>query len=165
MTSPKQPIAIYLHDHLAGAAYALDLVGSMRDNFRGQELGEFAAMLFAEIAADKEVLHSLASRLGPSSDVLKDTVAWLTEKVSRFKLAHDDPTGLGLFEALEFLTLGIHGKAALWRALAEVREQHDELARIDFAKLLKRAEEQEQAVEKFRLAAARNAFAHSGSTR
>jgi hypothetical protein len=60
--------------------------------------------------------------------------------------------------------LGIHGKASLWRALSEVREQHDELARIDFAKLLKRAEEQEQAVEKFRLAAARNAFAHSRST-
>jgi hypothetical protein len=165
MSSSKQPIAIYLHDHLAGAAYAVDLVGSMRDDFRGQEIGEFAAMLFAEIAADREVLHSLASRLGPSSDVLKDSVAWLTEKVSRFKLAHDDPTGLGLFEALEFLTLGIHGKAALWRALAEVEEQHDELARIDFAKLLKRAEEQEQAVEKSRLAAARNAFVHSGSTR
>jgi hypothetical protein len=161
MSSSKQSLAIYLHDHLAGAAYALDLVGSMRDNFRGQELGEFAAMLFAEIAADKEVLHSVASRLGPSSDILKDSVAWLTEKVSRFKIAHNDPAGLGLFELLEFLTLGIHGKAALWRALAEVREQHDELARIDFAKLLKRAEEQEQAVDKFRLAAARNAFGSS----
>jgi hypothetical protein len=164
MSSSKQSLAIYLHDHLAGAAYALDLVGSMRDNFRGQELGEFAAMLFAEIAADKEVLHSVASRLGPSSDILKDSVAWLTEKVSRFKIAHNDPTGLGLFELLEFLTLGIHGKAALWRALSEIREQHDELARIDFAKLLKRAEDQEQAVERFRLAAARNAFAHSDST-
>jgi hypothetical protein len=161
MSSSKQSLAIYLHDHLAGAAYALDLVGSMRDNFRVQELGEFAAMLFAEIAADKEVLYSVASRLGPSSDILKDSVAWLTEKVSRFKIAHNDPTGLGLFEVLEFLTLGIQGKAALWRALAEVREQHDELARIDFAKLLKRAEEQEQAVEKFRLAAARNAFGSS----
>lgn len=79
MSSSKQSLAIYLHDHLAGAAYALDLVGSMRDNFRGRELGEFAAMLFAEIAADKEVLHSVASRLGPSSDILKDSIAWLTE--------------------------------------------------------------------------------------
>ena len=79
MSSSKQSLAIYLHDHLAGAAYALDLVGSMRDNFRGQELGEFAAMLFAEIAADKELLHSAASRLGPSSDILKDSIAWLTE--------------------------------------------------------------------------------------
>ncbi len=164
MSSSKQPLATYLHDHLAGAAYALDLVGSIRDNFKGQELGEFAATLFSEISADKAVLHALAGQIGPGSD-LKDSAAWLAEKVSRFKLAHDDPTGLGLFEALEFLALGIHGKAFLWRALSEARERHDELARIDFAKLLKRVEEQEQAVERFRLAAARNAFAHSGSVR
>jgi hypothetical protein len=166
MSSSKQPLAIYLQDHLAGAAYALDLVESMRDNFRGQQLGDFAAMLYVDIAADKEVLHALASQLGPSSDVLKDTVAWLAEKISRFKLAHDDTTGLRLFEALEFLALGIHGKASLWRALAEVREQHDVLARVDFANLVKRAEQQVQAMEKFRLAAARNVFAHlvNGST-
>jgi hypothetical protein len=164
MSSSKQPLAIYLHDHLAGAASALDLVGSMRDNFRGQELGEFAGILFAEIAADKEVLQSLASDVGKDSNFLKDSAAWLAEKISRFKLAHDDPTGLGLFEALEFLALGIHGKASLWRALYQVREQHDELARVNFAELLKRAEEQQQAVERFRLAAARNAFAPSRSS-
>ena len=137
----------------------------MRDNFRNQEIGEFAAILFAEIAADKEVLHALASQSGKGSDFLKDSAAWLAEKISRFKLAHDDPTGLGLFEAFEFLALGIHGKASLWRALFEVREQHHELAWVDFSKLVKRAEEQEQAVEKFRLAAARNAFAPSSSSR
>jgi hypothetical protein len=119
MPSLNNALATYMHDHLAGAAYALDLVGSIRDNYPGRDLREFAASLYAEIAADKEVLHTLAGHFGPTSDVLKDSVAWLAEWVSRFKLAHDDPTGLGLFEALEFLALGIHGKAALWRALSE----------------------------------------------
>lgn len=153
------PIAIYLHDHLAGAAYALDLLGSIGDNYRGQELGDFALRLHSEITADKEVLHSLASQLGSASDPVKDGVAWLAEKVSRFKLSHDDPTGLGLFEALEFLTLGIHGKAALWIALSEVKEEYVGFLRIDFASLLSRAQKQEQAMERFRLMAARRAFA------
>jgi hypothetical protein len=111
MSSSKQPLAVYLHDHLAGAASALDLVGSMRDNFRGQELGEFAAMLFAEIAADKEMLHSLASQLGPGSDFLKDSAAWVAEKISRFKLAHDDPTGLGVIRGPRVLGVGYPWKS------------------------------------------------------
>jgi hypothetical protein len=64
MSFSKQPLAIYLHDHLAGAASPLGLVGTMRDNFRDQELGEFAAILFAEIAADKEVLHCIGEPVG-----------------------------------------------------------------------------------------------------
>jgi hypothetical protein len=158
MASRTQPLAIYLHDHLAGAAYALDLVKSIRDNYRGQELGDFAATLYEEIAADKEVLHSLASQFGPASDVVKDSVAWLAEKVSRFKLAHGDPTGLGLFEALEFLTLGIHGKAALWRVLSALAEHDEGFVKVNFTNLVERADKQERAVERFRLIVARNTF-------
>jgi hypothetical protein len=137
----------------------LDLVKSIRDNYRGQELGDFAVTLHEEIAADKEVLHSIASQFGPASDVLKDSVAWLAEKVSRFS---SSPTailrGLGLFEALEFLTLGIHWKAALWRVLSAVVERNDGFVTVNFTDLLERADEQERAVERFRLIAARNAF-------
>jgi hypothetical protein len=165
MAQTTQPLAVYLHDHLAGAAYALDLVKSIRDNYRGQELGDFAATLHEEIAADKEVLHSIASQFGPDSDVLKDGVAWLAEKVSLFKLSHSDPTGLGLFEALEFLTLGIHGKAALWRVLSVVAERNGGFVTVNFKNLLERADEQERAVEKFRLIAGRNAFLHSSGSR
>jgi hypothetical protein len=42
MTSTTQPLAIYLHDHLAGATCALDLVTALGDSYRGQELGDFA---------------------------------------------------------------------------------------------------------------------------
>jgi hypothetical protein len=145
MAQTTQPLAVYLHDHLAGAAYALDLVKSIRDNYRGQELGDFAATLHEEIAADKEVLHSIASQFGPDS--------------------HSDPTGLGLFEALEFLTLGIHGKAALWRVLSVVAERNGGFVTVNFKDLLERADEQERAVEKFRLIAGRNAFLHSSGSR
>jgi hypothetical protein len=37
--------------------------------------------------------------------------------MSRFKLKHDDPTGMGAFEAFETISLGILGKRGLWEAL------------------------------------------------
>jgi hypothetical protein len=157
----KNPIAIYLHDHLAGATCALDLVDRIHKNVADKEVGRFAARLREEIAADKETLHSLASQFGPTSDVLKDSVAWLSEKISRIKLSHDDGTGLGLFEALEFLALGIHGKLALWTALAEVADRYTSLTAVDFDSLRDRAHQQEQATERFRLIAARAVFNNS----
>jgi hypothetical protein len=153
-----QTLAVYLHDHLAGAGCALDLVESLKENYRGQELGEFAAQLQLEITADKEILHKLASEFGPTSDLMKDSAAWLAEKLSRFKLAHSESSGLGLFEALEFLELGIHGKCALWRALGSVADLFGGLDRVSFPDLIERAEKQEQSVEQHRLMAARKAF-------
>jgi hypothetical protein len=153
----KQPLAIYLHDHLAGASYALELV-ELRKNYYGTELGDFAARLQREISADKQVLHEIAGQFGPASDPIKDTAAWLSEKVSRMKLSRSDPNGLGTFEALEFLRLGIHGKVALWQALAEIRPQYPALSRVDLQHLLERARIQEEEVEFYRLELARQTF-------
>jgi len=152
------PLARYLHDHLAGATYALDLLDGLKENYRGQELGDFAQHLYVEIATDKNTLHALVSRIGPASDPLKDSAAWIAEKVSRFKLSQSDENGLGLFEALEFLVLGIHGKCELWRALAEVADHHECLGGMNFTALINRAQEQERAVETRRLYAARTVF-------
>ena len=55
------------------------------------------------------------------------------EKVSRLKLKHGSADGLGTFEALEFLVIGIHGKWALWRAMAELASFDSRLEGIDFA--------------------------------
>lgn len=156
----KEPIAIYLHDHLAGATCAIDLVERIHKDYAEQDVGRFASSLKLEIAADKEILHKLASQFGPTSDLVKDSVAWLAEKASRLKLAHDE-TGLGLFEALEFLALGIHGKASLWLSLSEVAGRYPGFQGTDFAALKTRAEEQHQAVEKYRLDAARKTFVGS----
>lgn len=37
------PLATYLEDHIAGASYAIDLLGAIRDQHAGEPLGEFAA--------------------------------------------------------------------------------------------------------------------------
>jgi hypothetical protein len=154
----SEPLAIYLHDHLAGAALAIELLKSMRDQHSGAPLGEFAATLLAEIAADHNVLRALAERTGSGPSAVKELGAWLTEKVSRVKFSGQSENDLKTFEALEFLQLGIHGKSAMWRALDAVAARDIRLQGIDFANLIARAEIQEAEVEHQRLEPAQLAF-------
>jgi hypothetical protein len=160
----KQPLSVYLHDHLAGATYALDLVDALQKNHANADLGEFAARLHQEISADKQTLHEIAVHFGPVSDPVKDMAAWLSEKVSRIKLNHSGSASLATFEALEFLRLGINGKTALWQALAQVAPQFRLLSGIDFAHLQERARRQGEEVERYRLEFAKRVFTPQGDS-
>jgi hypothetical protein len=154
----SDPLATYMNDHLAGSAYAIDLVEFIRDRYEGQELGQFAGWLLIEIEADREFLKGLAERAGGGSSKVKELTAWLGEKVSRLKLGHAANNGLGLFEALEFLEIGIHGKLELWRALAAVAPGNPRLRGVDFEHLANRAEKQREEVESRRLRVAHFVF-------
>jgi len=133
------PLATYLHDHLAGSVHAVSLLEFIRDQHEREPLGRFASGLLAEIEADRHVLQELADRAGAGSSDLKEFAAWLSEKVTRLKLRHGGD-GLGTFEALEFLELGIHGKWALWRALATVAASDTRLRGLDYEHLAARAD-------------------------
>jgi hypothetical protein len=154
----SDPLGTYLHDHLAGAAYAIDLAEFMRDQHKDDDLGQFASDLLVEIKMDRETLREVAERAGASAGTLKELASWLGEKVSRLKLGHDAGSGLATFEALEFLTIGIHGKWALWRALAAVAPTDSRLAGTDFEKLAARAQAQHDKVNQRRLEAAGTAL-------
>jgi hypothetical protein len=152
-------LSIYLQDHLAGSAYAIDLVEFMRDQHKNDDLGEFAAMLLAEIKTDRDVLQQIVVRVGGGgSSVVKELTAWLGEKVGRTKLRHEAGGGLGLFESLEFLALGITGKLKLWRALDVAAMSNPRLRGLDFHQLAARAENQHAMVERRRLDVARALF-------
>jgi hypothetical protein len=148
----------YLQDHLAGAMQAIELLKSMRDHFAGEPLGTFATEMLAEIEADRDVLARIAKSAGGTPGGLKEWGAWIAEKVSRLKLKHGSVDGLGTFEALEFLVLGIHGKQALWRTLAMASSFDMRLQGIDFTELLARAESQHQRAEEERIACAQSVF-------
>ena len=154
----------YLHDHLAGALHAIELLKSMRDHFAGKPLGTFASEVLGEVEADREVLARLAEGVGGSAGGLKEWGAWLGEKVSRLKLKHGSADGLGTFEALEFLELGIQGKRALWRVMAVVAQFDSRVQGIDFAELIARAESQLQRVEVQRLLCAQSVFRHGADS-
>jgi hypothetical protein len=156
-----EPLAIYLHDHLAGAEYAIDLTGALGDHYEGKALGDFADSLLREITQDRDTLRLIADQIGKPSGGIKEAAAWLSEKISRLKLDHSDSTGLGTFEALEFLQLGIHGKLALWLVLGELSGEDQRLKGYDFDELASRAQHQEKLVEERRFICARSSFLNS----
>ena len=151
-------LTTYLQDHLAGALHAIELLKAMRNHFAGEPLGAFASQLLAEIEADRDLLAKLTDSAGGATGGVKEWGAWLAEKVSRLRLKHGSADGLGTFEALEFLVIGIHGKRALWRALAVVAPFDSRVQGINFAHLISRAENQHQQVEEHRLACAESVF-------
>jgi hypothetical protein len=154
----NEALITYLQDHLAGALHAIELLKSMREHFSGEPLGTFADELLSEVEADRDVLARLTESVGGTVGGMKEWGAWLTEKVSRLKLKHGSADGLGTFEALEFLVIGIHGKRALWRAMEAVAPSDPHLRDVDFAGLIARAENQHQKVEEQRLACAQSVF-------
>jgi hypothetical protein len=156
MTNDALPT--YLQDHLAGALHAIELLRAMRNHFSEEPLGQFADQMLAEVEADREVLARLTERLGGTPGGMKEWGAWLVEKVSRLKLKHGSNDGLGTFEALEFLVIGIHGKWALWRAMQEISSFDTRLRGFDFSELAARAHKQHQMVEERRLACAQSVF-------
>jgi hypothetical protein len=148
-------LAIYLHDHLAGSNFAVELLEFLREHHLGQPLGNAAAALLAEVEADRTVLQGIIARVGQGVPIFKEASAWVGEKLSELKLRRGD---FGAFEALEALALGILGKLALWRALAVIAKSDTRLPGVDYGHLAARAEGQHARAEELRLEAIRAAF-------
>jgi hypothetical protein len=154
----SDPLATYLHDHLAGAKVAVDLLEAMRDRLKNDPLSDFAAHLLTDVQADRDTLQRLAEKVGSRSNALKELTGWLAEKVTRLKLGQGSGEAFGTFEALEFLALGVRGKMGLWQALDVAASYSPRLSGYDFKQLAARAETQYQQVEQHRLKAAQTAL-------
>jgi hypothetical protein len=152
-------LSIYLHDHMAGSYFAIELLDSLHDQYGDQPLGEFALGLKADVKKDQDTLQKIIDSVGKSGVDLTQAVGWLAEKASQLKLKRDDSgSGIGTFEALETLMLGIRGKLCLWRALPVIREVDERIPEQDFDTLRLRAEEQYARVEVQRLKTIRSTF-------
>ena len=145
-------LTTYLHDHLAGSHFAVKLLDSLSQQYQGEHLGKFALELCTEIKEDQQTLQTIVERVGPAKFDITEAVGWVAEKASRLKLGRDlDGLGLGTFEALETLSLGIRGKSALWRALSRIRELDSRVPALDFTGLAERAKDQHRRTEQQRL--------------
>lgn len=145
----------YLHDHHAGATFAVELLDSLQSQEADGELASFSATLRREILEDVEVLKGVIARVGEAESSIKKALGHLAEKALRMKFNPDDARGIGTFEALETLSLGILGKRALWRVLRQIPAALN----LDFDGLIQRAEDQFERVERMRLEVARTTFA------
>jgi hypothetical protein len=163
---PRDPLLVYLRDHLAGAIGALEMLEYLQTHAGDDEIRTAAASFHAEISADRETLEQLAQKLGGGSSPLKDASAWIGEKLSRLKLGAvgDHLEGLPLFEAVEALTLGILGKVALWDALILLARDDTSMPLLDYYGLRDRAQKQHDRMELHRLRLATMAFRQAPPT-
>src|SRR5437868_4242230 len=99
----EDALRVYLHDHLAGSGFAIELLETLQEKYPGHETGILAAAILQDVREDRRMLERIIDQVGRSHVDLKDATVWLAEKASRLKLRHDDPVGIGAFEALEAL--------------------------------------------------------------
>jgi hypothetical protein len=150
----------YLNDHLAGAASGSELAEWIRDRADGTKLGEIMGSIAEQTEQDRQSLTDLMERMGVTRSPVKQAAGWIAEKVGQVKfsgVASGDDVH-GTFMALESLTLGVAGKACLWKALKEVEDEYPPLAATDLDSLIARAESQRSTLERERLAASRRAL-------
>lgn len=158
-----EPLAVYLDDHLAGSVAALKMMEELIQLESGRALEAKLRELHAEVLDEQRGVRDLLERIRSSPSPVKQAAAWLSEKVGEGRLALSARThpALARMQALEALALGLQGKLALYRVLAELAPD-DRRLHGDFAALADRTTRQHAMVEHERLAAARAAFARTG---
>jgi hypothetical protein len=147
----SEPLATYVNDHLGGAQIALQVLEAMRDQHEDKKFRKFAESLLPEIQGDDNTLRSITEKIGTNPSVVKQLGGWLMEKAARIKLGHTGSTNFEMFESLELLALGIHGKLCLWKALEVASKLDSRLREYNFTELKSRAEQQYDKVEGERL--------------
>jgi hypothetical protein len=143
-------LPIYLNDHLAGSTLGRDLARRAAGSNQGTEFGDFLTDLAGQIEADRAQLEDVMARLDVKPDPLKIGGAWLAEKLGRLKLNGRllSYSPLSRVVELEALIAGVHGKRALWRALAIAAPTEPRIADVDFVYLIARADEQIEGLER-----------------
>src|SRR5215213_4208477 len=117
----NEPLDVYLNDHLAASAAAVDLVERIGTGNPGTPLAAHLDGLGREIEADRATLQAVMDQVGVRASTPKQVAGKVLETLSRLRL-NERVTGSADVTRLmevETLSLGIEGKLALWRALAE----------------------------------------------
>ena len=157
-------LRVYLRDHLAASVAAIRLLQRMCAVRGATPLGDEITEITSEVRAEQELLRSLIQHIGGADRGFTLALAWVGEKLSRFKLGPGKPwdSGLQLFETLEAISLAFYGRQSLWHTLAELNLQGALGIDTDFRALADRASRHLQAVERARLVASRRALFESG---
>jgi hypothetical protein len=163
MKLTSDQLTIYLHDHLAGSTFGLELARRAARQNQGSVYGDFLEGLAKEIAEDRATLETIMRRLGTGRDELKNGLAWTGEKLGRLKLNGRVRGYAPLSRQIELEGLmgGVQGKLAMWRALHEVAGDYEELDATELNRLATRAERQLSGLREQHLIAARDAFGRS----
>ncbi len=161
----NQKLERYLNDHLAGSSGALLLIGHLIDSLKDPLAVEFFQKFKTDVERDQRLLEFLLTTVGLQPSGVLKTAGNLTARMGSLKLMWEglEPGKLGLFEALEMLTLGVQGKRLLWVALREIASTYPAWKEINFTDLEADAIRQRDGIEVRRIQAAHQTFASGHS--
>ena len=158
----EEPLIRYLHDHLAGARFAVALLNDLSEQETFAEVRTASRDLLPNVEQDRLVLERLAAEFGDETNVVKEGLAWLAQKAGKVKLRMADRAGV--YEAVELLSLGVLGKLALWNTLIELAGE-SRLAHLDLDALCQEATRQHGELEKLRRGLAVKTFGRDSTSR
>ena len=119
----------YLRDHRAAADAGLALAERCRRSNEGTDLAVLLGDITAEIAADRDSLDRIMTRLGVPENKLKSLASRAAELVARVKsngvFTHYSPSSRVV--ELEGLLAGIDAKRSLWASLRTVADERPQL--------------------------------------
>ncbi len=156
----KNPLEVYLNDHLAGATAGRDLARKLVKDAAGTPHEPVLAEMLADIETDRDSLQDVMKRLGIEQHPSKQAGTWLVEKLGRVRFSEPLTGSADLSRVLEMegLSMGIVGKRGLWEALQESYGNDSRLADVDLETLINRAQHQLDTVAQQHRAAAAKAF-------
>ena len=153
-------LAIYLNDHLAGAAAGVGRSRALAQAHQGRPDEERLQRLADDIAADRGALLAIMGSLGIPVRHYKSIALSVAEKAGRLKFNGrlKERSPLTDLVEYEFLRLAVEGKAAGWRTLRTLADRTPDLDADELEKLHERAEAQIDLLEELRKSAAAEVF-------
>ncbi|MEV6190162.1 hypothetical protein [Streptomyces albidoflavus] len=149
-------LAIYLNDHLAGAAGGVELLRRAAQAGRDRPASRQLHDLADEVADDRASLVEIMRELGIRPRRGRLVLGRLGEKAGRLKTNGHLLSRSPLSDVLELeaMRLGVEGKACCWRTLRELAEDDSRLDPQRLDGLLRRAKTQIARLEALRAEAA-----------
>ncbi|MES9537115.1 MULTISPECIES: hypothetical protein [unclassified Actinomadura] len=153
-------LAIYLNDHLAGAAAGVGRSRALAQAHQGRPDEERLQRLADDIAADRGALLAIMGSLGIAVRHYKSIALSVAEKAGRLKFNGrlKERSPLTDLVEYEFLRLAVEGKAAGWRTLRTLADRTPDLEADELETLHDRAEAQIDLLEELRKSAVAEVF-------
>ncbi|MFF8606630.1 hypothetical protein ACF06X_11880 [Streptomyces sp. NPDC015346] len=151
-SSDPNLLAIYLNDHLAGAAAGVELMRRVTRAHRGRDYEPQLAQLAREIREDRRTLRACMEALGVRRLRGRTVLGVVAERVGRLKLNGRVLSRSPLSDVLELeaMRLGVEGKGACWRTLHALARTDGRLDADQLEELVQRARRQSQSLEALR---------------
>jgi len=156
----ERRIRIYLADHLAVMLGEAELAQRCLRSNEQTALGEFLGRLHVEVQGQRAIVKDVLQRLGGRESLLKDSGAWVAEKLGRLKLNDTLLTysSLSRLIELEGLSAAACARVMLWDNLVAMAERDSRLEGISCSFFRQQSQQHLDELDTHRRRAASEAF-------